>query len=67
MNLKEQNYLTKLLEKYSQKRLSKKMRYPLSPDSLSNKDIIEGKKLQWERSLKDLKQNLPSLLVLNMH
>ena len=45
MNLKEQNYLTKLLEKYSQKRLSKKMRYPLSPDSLSNKDIIEGIKV----------------------
>ena len=45
MNLKEQNYLTKLLEKYSQRRLSKKMRYPLSPDSLSNKDIIEGIKV----------------------
>ena len=45
MNLKEQNYLTKLLVKYSKKSSSKKMRYALSPNSFSNKDIIEGIKV----------------------
>ena len=45
MNLKEQNYLTKLLVKYSKKSSSKKMGYALSPNSFSNKDIIEGIKV----------------------
>ena len=45
MNLKEQNYLTKLIRKQSKKSTNKKISYALSPNSFSNKDIIEGVKI----------------------
>ena len=45
MNLKEQNYLTKLIRKQSKKNTNKKIVYALSPNSFSNKDIIEGVKI----------------------
>ena len=51
MNLKEQNYLTKLLEKYSKKSSSKKMRYALLENAFSNIDIIKGIEVLLEKNI----------------
>ena len=51
MNLKEQNYITKLLEKYSKKSSSKKMRYALLENAFSNIDIIKGIEILLEKNI----------------
>ena len=53
MNLKEQNYLTKLLEKYSKKSSSKKMRYALLENAFLNIDIIKGIEVLLEKNITD--------------
>ena len=51
MNLKEQNYITKLIEKYSKKSSSKKMRYALLENAFSNIDIIKGIEILLEKNI----------------